>query len=156
MNRLLTATCTAATGLVMLLGSGPALAASSGSGGVNSYFNNCSEARAAGQGNIPETQATYREELDQDRDGVACETNEGVASSSGSTSGSGSLSTGASGSVSGGGSGTIRINTGTGGQADSGSAVSTVAPAVVGGLGVLVLGGSAIALRRRNGVATGR
>jgi hypothetical protein len=152
MNRLLTASCgLAATGIAVVLGAGPAVAAQS----QNPFFNSCAEASAAGYKEIPSTQSGYRPALDRDRDGVACEDGEGSGSASSSTNGSGStgsLSTGGTGAgTSGGGSGTIRINTGTGGQADPGS---SALPALIGGAGVLVLGGSVLALRRRNGVAT--
>jgi hypothetical protein len=37
------------------------------------YFSNCSEARAAGYENIQRGQAGYRDALDRDGDGYACE-----------------------------------------------------------------------------------
>jgi hypothetical protein len=132
--------------VALVLGASPALAASSGSGGDSAFFNNCSEARAAGQTNIPQTQSSYRRALDRDGDGIACETNEGSA---GTTNGQ---STGSSGSLSGGGSASVRINSGTGGQADR---TDPAVPAAVGGLGVLVLGASVIALRRRSDPSRG-
>jgi hypothetical protein len=119
-------------------GASPALAAG---GSDTPFFNNCSEARAAGKTDIPETSPSYRKVLDRDGDGTACETNEG---SSGSTSGS--TSGGGGGSTSSGSSGTVRINTGTGGGADRDS---SALPAAVGGLGALVLGSSVVVLRRR-------
>ena len=137
----------AATGLALALGASPALAASSGSGGNSAFFNTCAEARAAGQANIPETQSSYRRELDRDGDGIACETNEGSA---GTTNGQSSGST--TGALSGGGSASIRVNTGTGGRADQ---IDPALPATVGGLGVLVLGASVIALRRRSDASRG-
>src|SRR4051812_2630768 len=98
MARPLPVICTlAAAGMSLAVGASPALAASSGSGGDSAFFNNCSEARAAGQTNIAETQSSYRPELDRDRDGIACETNEGSAGTTNGQSGAstnGSLSRG--------------------------------------------------------------
>ncbi len=148
MNRPLAASCTiVATGWALVLGAGPALAASSGEGGQSAFFNNCTEARAAGQSNIPETQSTYRRQLDRDGDGIACEDNEGSA---GTTSGSPSGAT--PGSLRGGGSAGIRVNSGSGGRVDR---TDPAVPAVAGGVGLLVLGASAVALRRRPGASGG-
>ena len=38
------------------------------------YFNNCSEARASGYSNIRRGEPGYRDRLDRDGDGIACET----------------------------------------------------------------------------------
>ena len=37
------------------------------------YFNNCSEAKASGYSNIRRGEPGYREKLDRDDDGIACE-----------------------------------------------------------------------------------
>lgn len=38
------------------------------------YFNNCSEAKASGYSNIRRGEPGYRDKLDRDHDGIACET----------------------------------------------------------------------------------
>jgi hypothetical protein len=134
MNRSFAACCAVSTaGAALIIVAGPAAAASSGT-----YYSNCSDAAAHGVYNIHRGQAGYRSALDRDSDGIACER----ASSSGSSSSSGSQATSSTG-----GSGSFTVNSGSGGQADRAS--STV-PAAVGGLGVLVLGGSAAAMTRRS------
>lgn len=44
-----------------------------GTSGGSVYYENCSAAYAAGVSNIPQGAPGYRPELDQDRDGIACE-----------------------------------------------------------------------------------
>lgn len=131
-----------------ILTAGPAQAAT---------FANCSQARAAGQTNIPRSSPNYSRNLDRDNDGVACESgsgesSSGSSSSSSSGSGSGSAdSTSSSGAASSGNSasGSTSINSGSGGQAD---AIPGALPAALGGVGLFVVAGSAIAIRRRTAV----
>jgi hypothetical protein len=40
---------------------------------ADQHFRNCSQARAAGRGNIPASDPSYRPWMDRDDDGVACE-----------------------------------------------------------------------------------
>jgi cytoskeletal protein RodZ len=55
-------------------------------------FQNCTEAQAAGQTNIPSSSPAYRSELDRDNDGIACDA--GDDSATGASAGSsGSLAT---------------------------------------------------------------
>jgi hypothetical protein len=120
----------ASAGVGLMVAAGPASAA---------IYSNCTQAKAAGHTNIPRTSPFYSSNLDSDHDGIACETSGGSSSSSSSSSSS----------TSGGGSGSISVNTGSGGTADR---TSPAVPAAVGGLGVVVLGGSAVAMRRRTTV----
>ncbi|HSP36704.1 MAG TPA: excalibur calcium-binding domain-containing protein [Frankiaceae bacterium] len=134
MKRLLSLSAAAASvGVGLVVVASPASAA---------YYANCTQARAAGQTDIPRSSSSYRAALDRDGDGIACE-------SGGESSTSTSTSAGATTTSSGGGlrTGSITVNTGSGGQADR---ISSAVPVAAGGLGVLVLGGSAVALRRRS------
>lgn len=134
-------------GVTVVLLAGPAGAAT---------YSNCTEARQAGATDIRKGMDGYSSSLDEDNDGVACESSTGedagasTSDSSTSSSSAGSTDDSSSSGSSGGGSGSVSVNSGSGGQA---GAASSALPLAVGGLGVLVIGGSAVAARRQKIVA---